>query len=37
VLSEAQQWAKLREVVAIAGEVWGGVSARPVGAVAGVA
>jgi methionine synthase II (cobalamin-independent) len=37
VLSEAQQWAKLREVVAIAGEVWGGISARPVGAVAGVA
>jgi 5-methyltetrahydropteroyltriglutamate--homocysteine methyltransferase len=37
VLSDAQQWAKLREVVAIAGEVWGGVSARPIGAVAGVA
>jgi 5-methyltetrahydropteroyltriglutamate--homocysteine methyltransferase len=37
VLSEAQQWAKLREVVAIAGEVWGSASARSVGAVAGVA
>jgi 5-methyltetrahydropteroyltriglutamate--homocysteine methyltransferase len=36
VLSEAQQWAKLREVVAIANEVWGGASARPVDAVAGV-
>lgn len=29
VLNEAQQWAKLREVVAIANEVWGGASARP--------
>jgi 5-methyltetrahydropteroyltriglutamate--homocysteine methyltransferase len=37
VLSEAQQWAKLREVVAIADEVWGGASARSVGAVAGAA
>ena len=37
VLSEAQQWAKLREVVAIANEVWGGASARSVGAVAGAA
>ena len=37
VLSEAQQWSKLREVVAIAGEVWGSASARPVGAVAEVA
>jgi 5-methyltetrahydropteroyltriglutamate--homocysteine methyltransferase len=27
VLSDAQQWAKLREVVAIANEVWGGASA----------
>jgi 5-methyltetrahydropteroyltriglutamate--homocysteine methyltransferase len=37
VLSEAQQWAKLREVVATADEVWGGTPARSVGAVAGAA
>jgi 5-methyltetrahydropteroyltriglutamate--homocysteine methyltransferase len=37
VLSEAQQWAKLREVVTIANEVWGGASAHATGAVAGVA
>src|ERR1700757_5078303 len=29
VLSEAQQWAKLREVVAVANEAWGGASGRP--------
>jgi 5-methyltetrahydropteroyltriglutamate--homocysteine methyltransferase len=37
VLSEAQQWAKLREVVAIANEVWGEASAQRANAVAGVA
>jgi 5-methyltetrahydropteroyltriglutamate--homocysteine methyltransferase len=37
VLSEAQQWAKLREVVTIAGEVWGSVPARSIRTVAGVA